>query len=423
MSAFYLLSAPARALFALWALLVCLTDITSAVLATVRKRFRFSAYALLLFMPVYFLWQIVFDLSLFGRTERAAEVTRALTGLPWLGWLAAFVTLTTAAALLLRYNIRYDRTFITPGAIKYYLDRIPCGVCCWRENGRVLFSNICMDRLCAALTGAPLRNGSAFREAIRDEIVTVDGRVWRFAYREMTPDGETLREMIASDITAEYAKTQALEARKAELDRLNRALREYYLGIDDAVRRQEILQARRNIHDEMNRLMLSTAAVSPEDTEKLDHIFSLWEQNALILCMEAGKTEDANEEDRLEALAAALNIRLIRQSPLPSALSDAQRRLFFSAAREAIANACKHGSASTVTIACIEAEGDLFCRFANDGKTPSEPVRFTGGLSNLSRLAAMQGASVSVTADEGFILLLRFPDISRSADARQELAR
>ena len=411
MSAFCLLSPVLRAIFAIWALLVCLADIGSAVLAAVRKRFRISICAMLLFAPVYLVWQVIFDLSLFRRdiTEKAAPVSAASGSLPWLVWLAALFLLTLAAALLLRYNIRYDRSSITPGAIKYYLDRIPCGVCCWRENGRVLLANDCMNRLCAALTGGPLRNGNHFRDAVNDGIVTADGRVWRFASRDILLNGETLHETIASDITAEYAKTRALEESKAELDRLNRELREYYFGIDDAVRRQEILQAKVNIHDEMNRLMLSTTAADAGDEDELNRVFSLWEQNALLLCMEARSDRDTRAIGSLEQLAAALRLRLVWQGELPEILSERQRSLFFSAAQEAMANAVKHAEAKTVVISFNETETELCCRFTNDGKAAPEPVTFTGGLRNLSLLAEQQGASVSAGAGNGFTLSLCFP--------------
>ncbi len=414
MSAFFALSAPARALFALWALLLCLTDIGSAVLAAVRRRYRFTAFALMLFAPVYFMWQVIFDLSLFGRTEDAAEISLTLGGFPWFCWLAAFLLVTLAAALLLGYNIRYDRTFITPGTIKLFLDKIPCGACCWRDNGRVLFSNICMNRLCVSLTNGPLLNGNHFRDAVKDGILTADGRAWRFSCRELIFDGEILHEMIASDITAEYAKMQALEKDKAELSELNRELREYYLSIDDIIRRREILQARVNIHDEMNRLMLSTATANREDAAAMDRIFSLWEQNALLLCMEAEETTDAKAVNSMEKLAAALNIRLVWQGVLPDSLSEWQRSLFFSAAQEAIANAVKHADAKTMTLSFAETGECFCCRFTNDGKLPHDAVRFTGGLANLSLLADKQGATVSAQIDKAFTLSLCFPKQTES---------
>lgn len=409
MTSFAALSAFTRSLFALWALLLCLTGLGSVVLTAVIKRFRFTLLAIALLAAVYFMWQVIFDLSLFGGTEKAAEISSALGGLPWSCWLAAFVLLTLAAALLLGYNIRYDRSFITPGTIKLFLDRIPCGICCWQDNGRVLFSNICMNSLCLALTKSPLLNGNHFRQAVAGGIVTVEGRVWRFSCRELLFDGENLHELIASDITTEYAKTRALEQDKAELAQLNRELREYYLSIDDVIRRQEILQARVNIHDEMNRLMLSTTAANSEDSLELDRIFSLWQQNALLLGLGADETADSKAADSLEKLAAALNIHLIWPGLLPDQLNEQQRGLFFSAAREAMVNAVKHAEAKTMTVSFTEQETLVCCRFSNDGKTPGEAVRFTGGLANLSLLAAQQGAILSVQAGDPFTLRLCFP--------------
>lgn len=404
-----MLSALLRALFALWALLLCLVCIGSTVLATVRKRYHFTVFALLLFAPVYYVWQVIFDFSLFGGTEKITLISARLCRLPILVWLAAFIVLTLASVILLVRNIEYDKNFITTGAIKLYLDKVPCGVCCWRDNGRVMFSNLCMNELCVALTGAPILNGNTFCSVVKDGILTVGDKVWRFSCRDIILDGEKLHEMIASDISAEYTKTQALKTDKEELSQLNRQLQEYYLSIDDTVRRQEILQAKVNIHDEMNKLMLSTTAADGEDTEELDRILSLWEKNALLLCMEADDTTDAKAAVSLEKLAEALKIRFIWQSALPSALSERQRSLFFSAAKEAIVNAVKHAEAKTMNVSFSETETNIFCHFANDGKTPQGAVKFTGGLQNLSILAGKQGATVSVASDKDFTLSLCFP--------------
>ena len=408
MTAFASLSALARALFALWALLLCLANIGSAVLSSVRRRFRFAASALLLFLPAFFLWQVIFDLSLSHRGGAAVPLSVALGGIPLIAWLPVFALLTAASAILFLRNLRYDRTFLTPGTIKLFLDGLPCGVCCWEDSGRVLFSNVCMNRLCAAVTDGPLLNGNQFREAVSARILTLDGTVWRFSCREMDLDGQRLHEMIASDVTAEYAKTMTLERDRVELARLNEQLRSYYLSIDEVVSRQEVLQAKVNIHDEMNRLMLTTAAAGDEP-EALDEVFSMWERNALLLCMEAGSDRDTRAIDSLEQLAAALRLRLVWQGELPEALSERQRSLFFSAAQEAMANAVKHAEAKAVTLSFDESEAALCCRFSNDGKAPPGPVSFTGGLRNLALLAEQQGASVSVSAENGFTLSLCFP--------------
>ena len=419
MTSMALLSPLARACFTLWALLLCIAALINAWLALGKKRYPFTALGVLLLAPSYLSWQILFDLSLLGKTGAISPLTQALCNLAWPWWLVFFTVLSLADAFLLVYNIHYERTFITPASIKAYLDQIPCGVCCWRGSGRVLFANDCMNRLCVSLTGEPLLNGNQFRDAVADGIRTADGRMWRFSCRELTIRGERLFDMIASDVTTEYAKTQALEKDRAELSRINRELREYTLGIDEAVRHQEILQAKVNIHNEMNRLMLSTTAAESEDAPALDKIFSLWEQNALLLCMEADGPADQKAEARVEELAKTLKIRLVWRSGVPPELTEEQRVLFFTAAEEAVTNAVKHAQASELSISFSQDEQNLTCRFANDGTVRRESVTFSGGLANLSRLAEQQGANLSFEAGDRFTLSLSFPvKTSRTADAQ-----
>ncbi len=407
MSSFASLSALLRAGFALWTLLLCVMNLGSAVLAAIRKRSRSALPATALLALSYFLWQVIFDWSLCGGTERAMAVTRSLAGLPWADWAAALVLLGLGSAALLGSCLRSDLAVISPETIKLYLDQVPCGVCCWRDSGRVLFSNVCMNRLCQAITNGPLLNGCAFREAVTDGILPVEDRVWRFSSRRFFLNGEPLHELIASDITTEYLKTQALERDKAELSSLNRELQDYYLSMDDMIRRQEILQARVNIHDEMNRLMLSTMAARGGDADALDRVFSLWEQNALLLGREA--EPDQATAAMAEQLAAALGLRLIWQDPLPETLTGRQLSLFGSALQEAIVNAVKHAKATSMTISFRETAEHLVCRFTNDGPAPDGGVRCSGGLANLSLLAGQQHASVSASCGEGFSLLLHFP--------------
>ena len=409
MTALELLSPFIRAFLALWALLLCLCLFLSTLLAVRKRRYLFSGFSAALCIPAYLMEQCLFDLSLSAKTGVISGVTETLCSAPWIVWLTVYAVLTIAAILLLAYNIHYDKTFITPESIKAYLDQIPCGVCCWHDNGKVLFSNVCMNGLCQQLTGEPLLNGNQFRETVSGEIISIGERKWRFSCGEALLNGEHLHDMIASDITAEYAKTQALEKDRAELARITRELREYSRGIDEMVRHQEILQAKVNIHNEMNRLMLSSVAAESGDSEALDTILSLWEQNALLLCMEASDAADSQAISRIEGLAKALHIHLVWQSDLPATLSERQRALFFSAAQEAVSNAAKHANATELQISFSARGPSVRCSFANNGQVRDSDVSFSGGLANLQRLAEKQGATVSVSTDDRFVLSLAFP--------------
>ncbi|MBQ7725833.1 MAG: hypothetical protein IJT66_01680 [Clostridia bacterium] len=407
MSPLFTLSEWIQSFFLLWTFLLCLIGIFTVIHAATQKQFRLAFLSLLPFGCSYFLWQMLFDLHLFGMTSHAAAITGKCGALPW-GYSSLFLLFLTVFALLLLFLvIRRGKRSVTPNAVKRCLDQMPCGVCCWYEDGRVLFSNNCMNGLCIAITGSPLLNGNHFHDALSDEILTADGKRWRFTRRDLSLDGEHVYEMIASDVTAEYAKTQALERDKEDLSRVNRELREYTGNIDDTVRRQEILQAKVNIHDEMNRLMLSTM-VAESDAATLDKIFSLWKQNALLLCMEASKTANTRSVGRLEKLAQTLKIRLIWENDRLALLSKNQRALFFSAAQEAIVNAAKHAGAKNLTISFEETGSSLSCTFANDGKIPAGEVNFSGGLYNLSLLAKKQGVPLRADTGETFRLTLDF---------------
>ena len=409
MISFDMLSPTARAMFALLALLLCLVNICNIILAAEKKRYLLSGIALCFFAPVYLIWQIVFDLALAEKYGTSANVLCDIIGKTgWGLWLAAFAVLTIATALAFGYNISYEKNYVTPGSVKLFLDKMPCGICCWHDNGRVLFSNVCMNDLCVALTDERLLNGNHFSSSVADRVIDVDGRRWRFSCRDIVSGAERLHEMIAYDITAEYAKTQMLERDKAELSRLNDELKEYTAGIDEAVRHREILQARVNIHDEMNRLMLSTMAMENDDSAKLDRIFALWEQNALLLCMQSDENADKKTLSHIEELAEALKISLIWQNDLSASLSEKQRALMYSAIREAIVNAAKHARATNMDVSFVESETEIRCLVKNDGKMPDEEVVFSGGLKNLQRLACKQNVRIEVCADNAFTLSLIF---------------
>lgn len=401
------LSELSRSFLSLWALLLCLVCIFGIVLSVSQKRYGFAALPLIPFAAAYCLWQVLFDIHLCSE-QSTASFSRHIGPFPWIFWLTALLIITVFSALLLIFIVRYGKRSITPAAIKLCLDRMPCGVCCWRDNGRVLFSNICMNTLCTQITGSPLLNGNLFYDKVKDDIMSIDGKVWRFTCRDITFGGGILHEMIASDITTQYAETQALEKDKLELSGLKSKLQEYSLSIEDTVRRQEILQAKVNIHDEMNRLMLSTMAAEKDDTEELDRILSMWEQNALLLCMQADESADKKAVTRVSDLAKALGICLNWRGDIPPSLNDKQRGLFFTAAQEAVINAAKHAQANNLDISFAEDETSVRCDFINDGDIPSEEVRFAGGLANLALLAGEQGASVDAESKETFTLTLRF---------------
>ena len=403
------LSELARSFFSLWTLFLCVLFLFGGARAVLQKRLWTALWSLSGLAGSCFLWQTLFDVHLFGDGPDAAAVSLRLCALPVLVWAAVLAALTAAAVWTLHALSRREKRSVTPAAVKQCLDSIPCGVGIFDDDGRVLFSNVCMNRLAVALTGERLLDGKDFGKLTAGKVLPLEGRQWRFRDRDITLGTTRVRELIAADVTAEYAGIEALRKDQAALSRLNRALRDYTLSIDETVRRQEILQAKVRIHDEMNRLMLSTAAVEHGNVDEENKIFSLWEQNALLLGMDAEPDAANKDLGDLEAFASALKIRLVFKDPVPPDLSGERRHLFLSAAREALANAAKHAGAENMEISFSETQDAVGCAFTSDGRLPAGEVRFTGGLYNLSALAEKQGAKVRARVGEGFTLSLLFP--------------
>lgn len=408
MISFNMLSSLIRALFALWALLLCVISIVNAVLAFDKKKYLFGSIAIVLFLPIYFFWQVIFDYSLSRSGGSLNIVSNAMVNLDWIYWLLIFLVLTMFIVILLVYNVHYEKNYLTVNSIKLYLDQVDCGVCCYKDNGRVMFTNMTMNQLCIKLTGTQLLNGNQFYEVTKDQILSIGEERWRFSSRDITIGNEHMLEIIATNVTSEYLKTQQLEKDKAELSKINQELQDYNLSIDEVVRHQEILQAKVNIHDEMNRLMLSTVATDSENISNLDKIFALWQENASLLSMEAEENKQEAMSQKIEELAKALKIRLVWKDESVSILNEEERNIFYIATQEAVANASKHAKANRMIISIVNVDGHIECHFINNGELPDKDITFTGGLANLEKLIKKQGAILKVNYDNQFVLSLVF---------------
>lgn len=409
MSMFIELSFLGRSLLGCWTLLLCLLEIVSVILSLTVRQYRNALLSLPLFSISYVLWQVSVCCLYMSMEELTTAIGLWIASLPYMVWLLIMSLITLGSATILYSTIHYSKTFITPLTIERCADELACGICYWKDNGHVLFANDCMNSLSTQMTGKPLMDGNRMRNAITDSIMTVGERVWQFSICDIAYGKEMLHELIASDVSELFAESRALQDNNDRLQQMNEDLRLYGLKIDETVHRQEMLQAKINIHDEMNRLMLSTMAADLENEEELNQIFSLWERDALLLCMESNENQSEDAFRQLNDLAQALSIEVLWENDLLNKLSIQQRTLFFIAAQEAITNAVKHGQARKLHISFTETQKDICCLFGNACDNPKKNTQFTGGLANLSVLAEEQNVIVSAKAGETYILSLIFP--------------
>jgi|GEM_PF-1584598 len=110
----------------------------------------------------------------------------------------------------------------------------------------------------------------------------------------------------------------------------------------------------------------------------------------------------------LQKLASVIGMR-IEWDGMPEHGDQKQLSLFLLAAREAMANAYKHGRAETLYISVRESDKELSAVFTNDGLVPEPNAGEKGGLLNLRSRIESAGGSMKTAADPEFRLSVSIP--------------
>ena len=412
MIAFYRLPAAVQDFVCFWALLACLLGLTNVILLWRQRRYRFCALPAVCFLIAYFILHVCRA----GEEERLfRRVTFAASA--FLQWPCAIfpvmLLLLSAAGVLLFRSVRiWRKMHITSASIKESIDGLPAGVCCYLDEGRCVLVNHRMNDIAFALFGRTLQNGAAFYAYVKDRPVHAlpDGTAVSFRHRVLTNEGAPLHELIADDITELYEKSERLRRDNLRARQLAAGMKAYGETIDDTVRRQETLQAKINIHDEMNRMILATqrAALDGGSESERAAVLRMWQGQALLLCREADTRKSHDIISDLNALADVIGLRA-EWNGAPETEDDAVLTLFLAAAREAMTNAAKHADAETLVIDVTETGDALAASFRNDGRKPHTAVREAGGLTELRRRIEKAGGQMQVTAQPEFCLAVTIP--------------
>lgn len=382
-------------------------------LAALRQKQRLQiTVSVLLFLLTYGILQILSSVISY-KSDGSREMMARFFGSISSGLLlVAVVLLALAGGMLLRSLILWNRSHISQRSVKESIDNLPSGLAFYREDGSCLLVNHTMDRLGICLTGNAVLDGRELEHAAagQEMLVEMDGRKYHFSHRILDYKESLIHELVADDVTELYEKTLVLREANAELAELSRKMKQYQLTIDETVRKQEILQAKIQIHDEMNRLLLATDNASEGllSEEDLQTILLTWKNNALLLCKEADLNSATNTEKDLETLSGIIGIKIRWEGQLR--IREAKvLQLFEMATREALHNAAKHANANRLHIKLESSEHTLSVSYSNDGLAPAGEVRPSGGLKDLKQMLEKSGGSMSVSSAPVFTLHISIP--------------
>ena len=410
MTAFYDIPVLAQNITAFWALLLCLGFIAEVIMLFRQRRYRITIAPGLCFFVAYFVLHICRDGTMQRLYGMGNAIARQFLSMPCIVLLATCAILTLLCALLYRNIFFWRKTHISEASIKESMDELPAGICFYLDDGHCILSNHRMNDICFALLGHALQNGAQFYDSVKSKPhhLLSDGTAVSFHHCLLTYRGAPLHELIANDITDLYEKSEQLKAQNERIRKQAENMRAYSETIADTVQQKEILQARINIHDEMNRMILTTQkSLNEAPTSDRHEILRNW-RHVLLLCKEAGDRKFDSSVADLNTLAEAIGIRLVWTGS-PTNLPQTVQSLFLAAAREAMTNAIKHAQAKTLEISICETGDTIEAKFTNDGKTPDLPIASSGGLLNLRRRLESVGGWMKIETNPAFCIDVSIP--------------
>ena len=354
--------------------------------------------------------------------------------------------------------IQIRRTRITTLSVKESAEILPCGLCYYWTGGFPKLTNRVMEEISYAVRGLSLQNGELLWQALTapepepadgdgtetdgsaksrpsaeflrrgDEPVIrlADGRVYAFRRRTLSFEGKLLYEIVASDMTEEYDRADALREKRERAEDTKKRLRALGRVIAELTVEKEVLGMKIRIHDNLNRALLTvkralarpapetgspgtdpadcpeTAGKGPENEAVSARLEAarLWREKILSLDY-LTQSEDNDDYNELIRSALALGAKIEVLGALPSA--PPYREIGALALEIGLSNMLKHTDGEVLTVDCTTS-GKMI--LTNDGTPPSGPIVEGGGLGNLRRRVEGEGGTMTVESAPRFRLTI-----------------
>ncbi|MBO5755256.1 MAG: hypothetical protein J6R89_04265, partial [Clostridia bacterium] len=232
------------------------------------------------------------------------EIVKSVCEIPIVLWTLLLLVGFGYIGFVYRSDLTFRRTNLSRASIKESLDKLPTGLCFYREGGRPILINDIMYELCYRIVGRDLQNARLFWEILSggDALPDIqrlasgehpsfrlaDGRVWTFSHTRL--DG--IMQLVAADTTDLSNINAELKVRIAELSVINKRLREYGEQVDELTRARERVDIKAEIHRELGQALLVTRRYVLDGRENSDAPIFIWKKNVAMLIREADLTDE-----------------------------------------------------------------------------------------------------------------------------------
>lgn len=344
---------------------------------------------------------------------------------PFLFFLLIALLFFVLTIVLFIYAFIWGNQNLSSVSIKESIDKLPRGICFYEKSGLVRLFNEEMNHICILLTGNALLNGTTFFKEITEGKLEVgckliksgdesiiscsNGKVFSFKRILHSLENEEIYELIATNITEEYALTKELEIELEKLKKVNKRLVSYEKSVSQLSREKEILAAKIRIHDNMGKLLLITKRKLSFQMKKEDcaQLLSFWKVEIGAIKNTQTTKKKSNLQVILEAAQLVnVKIELIGEYPSNDSLAE---KVLIQAMHECLTNIVAHANGHLMKVVIHQKLDNYTIQITNDGTPPKEIIIEGGGLSSLRSLIERENGKMIVTSKPQFELFVELP--------------
>lgn len=309
--------------------------------------------------------------------------------------------------LLMKSHTSWREDNLAQSSLKEAIDNLPIGLCFYTESGKVMLANNIIQKLSKEITGSLLWNPIQLIEKLRNDnpYVTKNGKVYMFDIAKL--DGGYMQ-LSAFDVTETYNLMTELTEENKKLEEMNSHMREYNMMVDQTIKKEEQLDTRIRIHDDLGRILLSTKVYLKRDDDFItkSDLLAKWNQTLHLLQGEAKHNKNSESVQLLTDAAAQVGIKLEFIGEMPT--DNRLLHILISGCRECITNSA-HADASKLTINIQDEEDCKTFTFTDDAAPPEYPIREGGGLSSLRQIVEREGVKMEIASSGKYFLRLTIP--------------
>lgn len=314
----------------------------------------------------------------------------------------------------------WSRSHISATSVKEAFDRLPAGLCYYLPGGLIKFTNTSMNTICLQIDGTPLMDPEGFwlelksgslplslRGGSSPMIRLQNGAVYSFRHRALDTELGIVNELLALDVSDDYALNEELARKQTNAREINLRLRALLEGIEYLTMSRELMRLKAELHDSLGQsLLLSKRFLAEPGSIDPEQVRAAWLNNLNLL--ESSRPESWQKPYYIpKKQAETLGVRLDLIGDLP--MEDRLIPVIETALQVHVTNVLRHAGGSRAAVESVRRDGEWLLTLSNDGKAPEEEIRESGGLANLRSRVEAAGGSMKIESSPAFRLLLRLP--------------